>query len=110
MLLSERQLTVCNQLFAKIIISELSLPFDSKTIKPVAVGGVAGGEKYIVQNILFKFAIDTEGLYRSDENAMKAASHDLKGLAAYFHSGVSGLHVPLMTLIDCELFSCIFVD
>jgi hypothetical protein len=35
-----------------------------KTIQPVAVGGVAGGEKFIVHGILFKFAVDFGGLYQ----------------------------------------------
>lgn len=48
-----------------------------KTIKPVGVGGIAGGDKYIVQNILFKFAVDSKGLYGSDQLAMKVAGHDV---------------------------------
>lgn len=37
---------------------------------------IAGGEKYIVRGILFKFAVDEHGLYGgSDENAQKAAGH-----------------------------------
>ena len=36
------------------------------------LGGVAGGEKYIVHNILFKFALDSFGLYGgSDLSAAK---------------------------------------
>jgi hypothetical protein len=38
--------------YGKIIISEGSLPTHEKTIRPVEIGGIAGGEKYIVQNIL----------------------------------------------------------
>ncbi len=41
-----------------------------KTIKPIAVGGQAGGEKYIVQGIFFKFATDIFGIYGGDEYAM----------------------------------------
>jgi hypothetical protein len=33
-----------------------------------------------VLGILFKFALDTEGFYASDEGAAKAAGHELKGL------------------------------
>jgi hypothetical protein len=63
--------------YAKIIISELLMPPSQKTIQPAALGGVAGGTKFIVQNILFKFVLDFElkpGLWmyggdqRSDEN------------------------------------------
>jgi len=50
-----------------------------KTIKPVDVGGIAGGEKYIIHNILFKFAVDDKGVYGgNDAAAAKAAGHDLK--------------------------------
>jgi hypothetical protein len=46
-----------------------------KTIKPMAVGGQAGGEKYIVQGIFFKFALDLYGIYGGDEFAMYFAIH-----------------------------------
>jgi hypothetical protein len=45
--------------YGRIIISERHLPNADKTIRPVGVGGVAGGDKYIAQGILFKFAVDT---------------------------------------------------
>lgn len=48
------------ELYARIIISELYLPTSQKTIKPSSVGGVAGGQKFIVQGILFKFSVDVE--------------------------------------------------
>eukprot|EP01117_Protostelium_nocturnum_P010911 TRINITY_DN3939_c0_g1_i1.p1 TRINITY_DN3939_c0_g1~~TRINITY_DN3939_c0_g1_i1.p1 ORF type:complete len:1699 (-),score=618.56 TRINITY_DN3939_c0_g1_i1:206-5302(-) len=85
--------------YGKIIISEASLPIHQKTVKPVSIGGQAGGEKYIHAGILFKFALDWKGIYGGDEYCMKAASNELKGLSRYFSCGV-GLCVPLMTLID----------
>jgi hypothetical protein len=33
--------------YGKIIIAEKSLPVDGKTIKPISVGGVAGGDKCV---------------------------------------------------------------
>ena len=45
----------------------------------------AGGDKYIVRNILFKFAVDSNGLYCGDYGAMKVAGHELKGIIAYFN-------------------------
>ena len=41
--------------YGEVIISEKCLPLDKKTIKPVQLGGIAGGEKYVVhgQNSLF---------------------------------------------------------
>lgn len=43
--------------YGKIIISEYYLPVHHKTIKPIELGGVLGGQKYVVHNILFKFAV-----------------------------------------------------
>ncbi len=36
------------------IIDEFSLSASEKTIKPLDIGGVAGGEKYLTNNIFFK--------------------------------------------------------
>ena len=55
-----------------------------------SVGLTAGGEKYLYRNIFFKFSIDCNGIYGSDECAMKAASHDLKGVINYMAAGVPG--------------------
>eukprot|EP00003_Mantamonas_plastica_P017494 TRINITY_DN289_c0_g1_i20.p1 TRINITY_DN289_c0_g1~~TRINITY_DN289_c0_g1_i20.p1 ORF type:complete len:222 (+),score=78.91 TRINITY_DN289_c0_g1_i20:118-783(+) len=68
------------EMLGKIIISEVNVPADKKTIRPIKTTGHAGGEKYLVHNILFKFAIDEHGMYDGDENAMKAAGHELKSL------------------------------
>jgi hypothetical protein len=38
-----REFTDTAALYAKIIISELCLPDEEKTIKPINIGGVAGG-------------------------------------------------------------------
>lgn len=84
--------------YGKIIISELHLP--NKSIKPVSIGGIAGGEKYIVQGILFKFAIDIQGIYGGEENAQKAAGHELKGLGHYWLSNVQDLNFPLMAIVN----------
>jgi hypothetical protein len=83
----------------KIIISERRVPNERRTIPSVALGGCAGGVKYVYHGILFKFAIDDHLLYGgSDHFAQKAAGHELKGLMRYFMQ--PGLHVPLMALID----------
>jgi len=37
-----------------IIINKVNLPPEKKTVKPTNLGGVAGGTKFIVNNILFK--------------------------------------------------------
>lgn len=48
---------------------ELSLPEQSKTIKAVDVGGVAGGTKYIHNGIFLKFAVDSAGIYGGTHRA-----------------------------------------
>lgn len=64
------------------------------------MGGVAGGEKYLIEGIFFKFAIDAFGVYGGDDFAMKAAGHELNGLKAYYGTHVEGLRYPFMTLIS----------
>eukprot|EP01125_Pyxidicula_operculata_P022245 TRINITY_DN898_c1_g1_i1.p1 TRINITY_DN898_c1_g1~~TRINITY_DN898_c1_g1_i1.p1 ORF type:complete len:1793 (+),score=365.55 TRINITY_DN898_c1_g1_i1:43-5379(+) len=103
----ERDFLYVAETYGRIIISEKYLDVSQKTIKPSSIGGTAGGEKYICQNILFKFAVDPaigDGwLYGGDteniEKAMKAACNELKGLTAFFHAAVANLHFPLMTVI-----------
>ena len=52
-ILAIRKLNLEFQMIAKegsrIIISEVALPNDKKTIKSIDAGGVAGGEKFIYQ-------------------------------------------------------------
>jgi hypothetical protein len=88
--------------YGQIIVSEVYLPVSRKTIKPdKTVGGVIGGEKYIVQNILFKFALDSHGVFGgNDESAAKVAGLELKGLQAYMSSNTPDLCYPLQALID----------
>ncbi|EGC32510.1 hypothetical protein DICPUDRAFT_15088, partial [Dictyostelium purpureum] len=102
----EHDFVYAAETYGRIIISENFLSNELKTIKPVSVGGIAGGEKYIVQGILFKFALENEtfGLYGSDENAMKTAAHELNGCTSFLNCGIKGLHVPLMAYIDYRGF------
>jgi hypothetical protein len=72
--------------YGKIIISEYNVPNHLKTIKEgfgfcvfcfgfffstkflaANVGGVLGGKKYVVHNILFKFATDESGFFNSHQ-------------------------------------------
>jgi hypothetical protein len=59
------------------------LPDNRKTIKPDRrVGGLIGGEKYVVNNILFKFAMDVNRVFQcNDELAAK-----VECLLAHFSS------------------------
>ncbi|EGG13871.1 hypothetical protein DFA_11632 [Cavenderia fasciculata] len=99
----------CADTFGKIIISELHLPIESKSIKPLDLGGVGGGLKYIVSDIIFKFVVDTEllpGLWmyghvkRSDEKAQKSASLEIKGINFLMENASELLRFPLMAIID----------
>lgn len=93
--------------YGRIIIEERSLPDAMKTIKQARVGGIAGGEKYTAQGILFKFAQDKklgqEWLYggqtRNDYLAGKAAGQELLS-ANCVGSCLSEVRVPLMAIID----------
>eukprot|EP00029_Vermamoeba_vermiformis_P008257 TRINITY_DN3807_c0_g1_i2.p1 TRINITY_DN3807_c0_g1~~TRINITY_DN3807_c0_g1_i2.p1 ORF type:complete len:963 (+),score=137.13 TRINITY_DN3807_c0_g1_i2:44-2932(+) len=91
----------------KMIIDEAYLPVDQKTIKPIDIGGVAGGEKYLHGGVFFKFAVDTHNIYGSDAFALKAASREIQGLKCIYHSHVDGLNIPIMYLIDYRGFRMI---
>jgi len=61
-----------------------------------------------VGNIFFKFAVDQDGIYPSDHEAMKVAGHELKGLNALVSCGMMlGLNFPLLALIDYRGFRLI---
>lgn len=107
----------CAKTYGKIIIMEVSLSNKLKTIKPVDIGGAAGGVKYLIQGILFKFSKDSllqEGLWMyggyegaSDEKAMKAALHEFKGVVSLHKLEIKGLHLPLVAIIDFRGFRLI---
>ena len=86
--------------YGRTIISEKFLPTATKTIQPVSVGGVAGGEKFVAVGMLFKFARDTHRLYGGDGFAAKVAGHELRAASAYFSTAVEELHIPLAAMID----------
>ncbi|KAH3733018.1 Histidine kinase A [Pelomyxa schiedti] len=86
--------------YGRIIIKERFVPETRKTIHAVNVGGFAGGEKYIVHNILFKFAVNSRNLFRSDSDAAKVAGHELKSLISIYNQELVGISLPLMALVD----------
>jgi alpha-tubulin suppressor-like RCC1 family protein len=65
------------------IVVELALPADEKTVPQINVGGTAGGDKFLKNNVFFKLAVDQAGLYGGEEAASKSASHEIKGLRGY---------------------------
>ncbi len=98
------------KMYGQLIISERALPLWEKSIKPVRLGGVAGGDKYLVGGILFKFSQDVElaphvfmygGNARDDDSAHKASGHELKAIEVLMRKAdPTHLRVPLMTLVD----------
>lgn len=86
------------KVYGRIIISERYL--EHKTIKPTSLGGVAGGDKFVVGNILFKFAIDSHGLFKTDWAASKVAGAELRGCMAFSSCKVAQVRLPLMALVD----------
>jgi len=100
-----------SSLYGEIIISELTVPSSLKSIQPVNVGGIAGGDKYIVDNILFKFAVDSPigdqdstfmygGLFQRNDLAMKAAGIEMRNMQTAMALGEQNLMMPLMCVID----------
>eukprot|EP00727_Mastigamoeba_balamuthi_P008686 m51a1_g444 hypothetical protein (1769) ;mRNA; r:86393-107549 len=88
--------------FGKIIIAELYIPVQQKSIKPIDLG-MAGGDKYLIHNIYFKFARDNKKIYGSDYAASKAGGHELKGCINIFNcltTWVHGVYIPMMVLVD----------
>eukprot|EP00012_Vannella_robusta_P006108 CAMPEP_0206200834 /NCGR_PEP_ID=MMETSP0166-20121206/11140_1 /ASSEMBLY_ACC=CAM_ASM_000260 /TAXON_ID=95228 /ORGANISM="Vannella robusta, Strain DIVA3 518/3/11/1/6" /LENGTH=753 /DNA_ID=CAMNT_0053619297 /DNA_START=317 /DNA_END=2574 /DNA_ORIENTATION=- len=100
----EKEFVEVASIIGKIIISEKNVHPSQKTVKAISVdSGIAGGEKYQVKGIFFKFAVDKADLYGSDEHAMKVACHELKGHTALVSCGmVHGLKLGLMTVIDYQ--------
>lgn len=68
------------QRVVRTIVDERAVPEPQRTIRPIDIGGVAGGMKYMVDGVFFKFALDQGGLYGSDALAMKSASHEFRSL------------------------------
>jgi hypothetical protein len=46
------------------------------------------------------YILDATGVLGSDYIAAKVAGNELRGLIHYFNCGISGINVPLMTLVD----------
>lgn len=101
-------------------ISEKYLPEQEKTIRPMHVGGFAGGIKYCTQGILFKFAVDIPsskndrpwtygGASADDHAAAKIAGHELKGAVSYFNASsvADKLRFPFQVIIDYRGFRLI---
>jgi Clustered mitochondria/Translation initiation factor eIF3 subunit 135 len=86
---------------AEVIVRERHLPLIKRSVMPIENCGRAGGEKFFMRGIFFKYARDLHGLYQGDEFAMKAAGHELRGLNAYVSGGAAyRIRFPMMCLVD----------
>jgi hypothetical protein len=93
--------------YGKMIISEIHFPPEQKTIRPLKMGGVLGGAKYVVRGILFK--IPDGSMFSAYPDPMfianKIQGHELKGLKAYFgwffnRASLGLVSFPLTAIID----------
>jgi hypothetical protein len=102
--------------YGRIIISERFLPVEQKTIKPLMLGGTAGGLKYICGGVMFKFCVDVRlsnggwmygGAAASDERASKSGGHELKSiinLLSLSPKDTTRVHFPMMAVVDYRGF------
>ena len=90
--------------YARIIISEVHVSDDQKIIKRASVGGEAGGDKYIVKGIVFKFAVENEKLKISRSQASKIAGHELRSLIQLINCEEPHFLFPMMALVDYRGF------
>lgn len=87
---------------AKTIIRETfaQLPNEAREVPSVDLGGLAGGEKFEKDGVIFKFARDSTGLYGDDATAAKVAKLELLGLSSMIEENIAGLHFPLQAVVD----------
>jgi hypothetical protein len=62
----------------------------------------AGGLKFKVGKVFFKFATDTHKLYGSDTAAQKAAANELRAINAVVDACIPSLHITLSSLVYCR--------
>lgn len=93
--------------YGRVIINEMHLPVEAKTVRPLKLGGVLGGHKYVVHGVLFK--IPNGEMFSAYPDpfhiANKIQGHELKGLRAYFgwffnRGNLSVCSFPLAAVID----------
>ena len=95
--------------YGKIIILEKNLSEEEKTIKSTyLVGYGAGGEKFILPSIMFKFAT-SKNIYKDGDEAHKASGHELKGLRA-FMNGLEFGSRKWFQLCDCRYPMTTIID
>lgn len=81
-----------------LIIGEYFLPNNKKSILPLQHKGI-GGDKYIVNDIYFKFSVDKRDrplFGGNNEYAAKIAANELKSLAQIVRLWTPGLFFPMV--------------
>jgi hypothetical protein len=96
------QLSAAAATVASQIVTELGEP--SKASGAAAVGGHAGGEKYVRDGIFLKLARDSAGLYGGDSFAAKTAGLDRLHLSLVQKADSKHLSVPATTQFDIAGF------
>jgi hypothetical protein len=103
--------------YGRIIISERFLPVTHKTIKPLMLGGTAGGLKYICGGVMFKFCVDMRlsngaldvrrcrgvGRARLQELAVTSSSRS-STLLSLSPKDTTRVHFPMMAVVDYRGF------
>jgi len=113
--------------YTKVIISERFLPDHNKTIKLWNAGGVAGGDKYKINGIVFKLVSDPKvpkhdpkrflygGIEAKYEYAAKSAGHEIRSAMQYFRIAYDNMfrdenpaknvvRVPMQLMVDYRGF------
>ncbi|KAL7715118.1 Zinc finger domain containing protein [Entamoeba marina] len=77
------------EMYGKIIISEMFLPTEEKTIKPITTSN-SNSERYIVRGIFLKSL------------CCQSSWSSIKRFTRFYNARISGLHLPLAALIDFQ--------
>lgn len=84
----------------KKIVEESTLPVSQRSYQPLSGYGIAGGEKYCVNNMFIKLTRDVAGIYGGDEGAVKAAKHEIRSLQELIKCEIPGLLFPMIVIVD----------
>eukprot|EP01124_Arcella_intermedia_P009714 TRINITY_DN16347_c0_g1_i2.p1 TRINITY_DN16347_c0_g1~~TRINITY_DN16347_c0_g1_i2.p1 ORF type:complete len:1164 (-),score=275.74 TRINITY_DN16347_c0_g1_i2:1186-4650(-) len=103
------QFISASQTFGEMIIAEQHIPQKDKKIQTLDVGGIAGGSKFKVHGLFFKYPVDVKvgnswlygGAERDDLLASKASNHDMKGFSYLMKADMDNhFNYPLFSLFD----------
>jgi hypothetical protein len=86
------------QVVADVLVLQKQRRPSDPWIKPVNTGGIAGGEKFLVGHVFYKFATTAGGIYPSASAAHKAAALEITAMNAVVGSNNTQLTVTLTAL------------